>query len=183
MYRERCRPKYSDEELAEIYAAPWGMQPDWKDHVFRQNATLVLAGRFITEDDHTGADLSCGDGYLASHIPNIQWLLGDYASGYQFTGPIEETIRQIPEVDVFLCTETLEHLDDPDAVLRAIRYKAKKLIISTPICQWWDENPEHYWSWDKGGVRKMLRDAGWEPADFEETYCEPGYSFQCWAAI
>lgn len=183
MYRERCRPKYSDEELAEIYAVPWGMQDDWKDHVLRQNATLVLAGRFITAEDTTGADLSCGDGYLSCHIPGVRWLLGDFAPGYDYQGPIEETIRQIPNVDVFLCTETLEHLDDPDAVLRAIRYKAKKLIASSPIMQWWDENPQHYWAFDKGAYRKMLRDAGWEVVEMEETYCEPGYSFMIMAAI
>lgn len=183
MYRNRCRPKYSDEELAAIYSRPWEMQSDWKDHVLRQNATLLLAGRFIQEDDKTGADLSCGDAYLARHIPQLTWILGDFASGYGLRGPIEQTIHQIPQVDIFLCCETIEHLDDPDAVLRQIRLKSKKLIISTPICRWIDENPQHYWSWDQKAVKSMLIDAGWNPVDYEETYSDPGYCFQIWGCI
>lgn len=183
MYRERCRPKYTDDELAEIYCVPWQMQHDWKDHVLRQNQTLELAGRFIEDDDFTGADLSCGSAYLSSHISNIRWILGDFASGYDYQGPIELTVERIPRVDVFLCCETIEHLDDPDAVLRQIRRKSKKLILSTPICRWWDENPEHYWSWDQKAVKRMLEDAGWHPVDYEETYCDPGYCFQIWGCV
>ena len=180
MYRERCRPKYTDEQLAEIYKEPWSMQYDWKDHALRQNKTLELAGRFLTANDRTGADLSCGDGYICRHIPHVNWILGDFAPGYAYQGPIEDTIREIPEVDVFICCETIEHLDDPDAVLRAIRWKAKKLILSTPICRWFDENPQHYWSWCQKAVKKMLLDSGWNPVDYEETYADPGYCFQIW---
>lgn len=183
MYRQRCRPAYSDEELTEVYAAPWVMDPTWKDHKLRLNKTLELAGRFIDERDTSGADLSCGDSYFATHIPQIDWTLGDFAPGYDITGPIETTIRTIGYVDVFVCCETLEHLDDPDALLRAIRYKSKKLIVSSPICQWIDVNPQHYWSFDKGAYRKMLRDAGWEIVEFEETYADPGYCFQIYGCI
>lgn len=187
MFRERCRPKYSDEELKEIYANPWGFQDDWKDHVLRRNATLVLAARFIDDSDRVAADLSCGDGYFATHLPSLSWLLGDYAPGYPYTGPLEETIHQLAddhgEVDVYFCCETIEHLDDPDQVLKYIRRYSKKLVLSTPICRWWDENPEHYWSWDQKAVKKMLIDTGWNPVEYEETYCEPGYSFQIWGCI
>lgn len=185
MYRLRCREKYSDEALAAIYAQPWphGTNVQGKDHVLRLNATLKMAGRFINSEDTLGADLSCGDAYLSRHIPNVTWILGDFAPGYPIQGPIEETIYQISMVDVFLCCETLEHLDDPDSFLRALRYKTRKLIISTPICRWYDENPQHYWSWDTKAVKKMLIEAGFEPVDYEETYSDPGYCFQIFGAI
>ena len=182
-FRERCRPKYSEAELEEIYRYPWHMDETWKDHRQRRAKTLLLMGRFIDEMDHRGADLSCGDAYFASFTPQIEWVLGDYGPGFAIQGPIEETIEQIDPVDVFLCCETLEHLDDPDSVLKQIRRKSKKLILSTPICQWWDENPEHYWAWDQGGIRRMLFDAGWQYVDYEETYSDPGYCFQIWGCV
>lgn len=189
MYRERCRPKYSEEVLKEIYSKHWEMQFDWEDHVLRQQYTLDLANELITPEDTIGADLSCGDAYLSRNLPQIQWLLGDFAPGYQYRGPIEETVDEIPKVDVFLCCETLEHLDDPDGVLRAIRKKTKKLIISTPICRWHDQNPQHYWAWDQKAVRQMFMNAGFKKAAYKETphlkrgdqYF--GYSFQIWGCI
>lgn len=186
MFRERCRPKYTDEELKEVYATPWCMEPDWDDHVIRQEATLEIAHRLIDDRDHTGADLSCGDAYLTSKLDQISWILGDFAPGYQMEGPIESTIEEIPRVDVFVLTETLEHVDDPEYVLSRIRQKAKKLILSTPMLKFWDENPQHYWAWDKHAVRLLLQGAGFHNLDYVATprlvrdKREIGYSFQIW---
>jgi hypothetical protein len=113
----------------------------------------------------------------------LMWYLGDYAPGYTYHGPIERTIDAIPPVDLFLCCETLEHLDEPEAVLKAIRYKTNKLLISTPICTFIDDNPEHYWAWDQEAVVGMLRYAGFEPILYRDTFYDPGYCFQIWGCI
>jgi len=187
MYRNRCRPAYSSEQLREMYAAPHSSTQSsiiGPDHADRIERTLRLAQRFIDpETDHTAADLSCGDGRLIDSFPFERAYKGDFAAGYELTGPIEETIELIPEVDVFFLCESLEHIDRPDELLLALRLKAGKLILSTPICTWWDENIEHYWAWDVECVRKMLRTAGWKPSDYEQTEAQPGYIFQIHAAV
>lgn len=182
MFRMRCRPKYSDDELRSIYASTHEHHK-YPDHRLRVAKTCELLGRFVDVSDRSAADLSAGDGYILNHLSVPTKIYGDWTPGYEYTGAIEDTILAIPPVDVFLCCETLEHLDDPDLVLRRIRMKAKKLVISTPICRWWDENPEHYWSWDTKAVKKMLIDANWTPKDYEETYYEPGYCFQIWGCV
>lgn len=193
MYRHRNRPKYSEQELKELYATPHD-HTKWADHIVRVEKTIEVGIDLIAGVDiATIADLSCGDAHIAGELQDYYWnerseaphlILGDYAPGYQFEGPIEETIEQIPHVDLFVCSETIEHLDNPDEVLSKIRLKADKLLLSTPDCSWVDQNPEHYWSWDAEAVHAMLLEAGWDPVIYEESYhIQPngqplGYRFQ-----
>lgn len=153
------------------------------DHAQRLKLTLELAQRFIDDSDLIGADLSCGDAALAYMFPGLTWFLGDFAPGYPIRGPIEETIHQVPSVDVFVCCETIEHLENPDAVLAEIRKKTKKLILSTPVCTWIDENPEHIWAWDTDAVLLMLGKAGFTSVGRAITDAQPGYIFQIHTAV
>lgn len=179
-FRKRLRPKYSDEELAEIYSTPHSVCGDWTDHKLRLEATLRLAKLLIEPSDRTIADLSCGDGYLLKNLSVPVKIFGDFAPGYSYQGPIEKTIHEIEKVDIFVLCETLEHLDDPDLVLRLIRAKSSKLIVSTPLDEHTDENPEHYWGWNRRAVKCMLKDAGWMPMFYDDTIPPFGYRFQIW---
>jgi hypothetical protein len=172
--RSRLRPAYSPEELARLYAVPH-RHDLWPDHVLRVNATTALGRELLgmlSTPPAAIADLSCGDGTIArslfqavidSGAEEGTLFLGDLAPGYVICGPIEETIRELPHADVFICTETLEHLDDPDAVLAMIRARAGALILSTPDSEPPGINAEHYWTWGTEDVRAMLVTAGWEP--------------------
>lgn len=175
----RLRPKYTDEELKRIYATPHD-HSIFPDHVLRVNSTLELGKQLLGPNDESGADLSCGNGYLLNKLPLHTKYFGDFAPGYEYEGPIEETIGLLPSVDVFVFCETIEHLDDPLAVLKLIRAKAKKLILSTPHGEHTDDNPEHYWGWDKAGIAKLLKKSGWLPSDYRHTYPPMGYEFQIW---
>jgi hypothetical protein len=128
-----------------------------------------------------GADLSCGDGAILNALPVDRRILGDLAPGYEFTGPIEQTVEQLPPVDLLVCCETLEHLDDPAAVLRQIRAKTRYLLLSTPVDAWTDDNVEHYWAWSEADVAALLVDAGFEPLRFR-TVDGPTYRFGIWGA-
>jgi len=182
--RTRLRPRYSDADLARIYATPHD-HTRWADHVIRVNVTTSLARWFA---DQTGcrsaADLSCGDGAILNALDLPTKVFGDYAPGYELTGPIERTIEQLSHVDLFICSETIEHLDDPDAVLRRINVKARFLVLSTPIGEADVGNPEHYWGWDVDDVREMLGSTGWEPySTIELKLPHFTYDFQihaCW---
>src|SRR5678816_2138003 len=156
--RTRLRPAHSQADLEEIYQKPHdarGPAIYGDDHEIRVEATKLLI------DDigpiESAADLSCGNAELLDYCKADRKFYGDFAPGYQFKGPIEVTINSIPDVDLFLCCETLEHLDDPDKVLRWIGLKARNLIISTPDDEVKNsDNIQHYWSWTQDDVEEML---------------------------
>lgn len=175
------RPAYSPEDLARVYPAPH-RHSGWVDHRARVAFTRLLFDA-IGDGVRSGADLSCGDGHLLCTIPLETRWLGDLAPGWPITGPLEQTIEQIPDVDLFVCAETIEHLDDPDLVLKKIRGKAGRLLLSTPIEAWQDANPEHYWAWDRAEVDGMLDAAGFQVTAFVALDLRPAgadYCFGIW---
>lgn len=184
--RIRLRPAYSPAELAELYPVPHD-HTRWADHLVRVAETTGAGRELMNLSGHPAviADLSCGDaviprdliGYSTQHAKRV--ILGDFAPGYELTGPIEQTLDCISGVGLFVCCETAEHLDDPDAVLRKIRSKAATLLLSTPLGEITPHNPEHYWGWDAEGVEAMLRDAGWVPVLHRDVICPPA-AYQIW---
>lgn len=173
------RSKYTDEELAKIYAKPHDHR-NWHDHIIRVEMTKQIA-KWVSLDCTTVADLSCGNGEIIDSL-NLMSFKGDFATGYQFHGPIERTINEIPNVDLFICSETIEHIDDPDLVLRKIRNKTKNLILSTPESAWNDNNPEHYWAWSADDIKGMLIEAGFTPYLYNLLELKDYlYDYQIWA--
>ena len=163
MTRVRLRPAYGPEELARIYATPHD-HTQFPDHHLRVAATIDVARWLAGQQQVTrAADLSCGNGAILRALDAPHAIYGDYAPGYEHTGPIEETVERIDPVDLLICSETLEHLDDPDKVLAQIRAKAATLVLSTPVEAWNDDNPEHYWAWSREDVEEMLAAAGFRP--------------------
>lgn len=182
MTRVRLREAYTPEQLAEIYPAPH-QHMKWHDHQVRIAVTIQIA-HALTGSVGTAADLSCGDAAVLRALQVGRRYLGDYAAGYEHHGPIERTLEEIPPVDLFVCTETLEHVNDPDLVLKGIRAKAGALVLSTPVDCWGDRNPEHYWAWSRHDVEAMLVDAGFAVALYSSVDVRPGggeYDFGIWA--
>jgi hypothetical protein len=165
MRRLRLRNAHTDELLGKYYAKPHSHFGN-ADHRLRVAISINLAralGQF-----NSVADLACGDAAISAAMNARTRYLGDLAAGYAIQGPIEETIHQIPHVDLFVCTETIEHLDDPDTVVRAIRGKADALLLSTPVGCFHDQNPEHYWAWDREAVEAMADEAGFKTSVYAE---------------
>ncbi len=177
MRRERLRPAMSAGELAEMYAVPHDHHR-WGDHEIRVNATILAGLKLCGPGVLSAADLSCGNGSILSAMPAALRYFGDLAPGYHITGPIEQTVGQLPDVDLVVCCETIEHLDDPDVVLKAIRDKTSLLLLSTPVDAWDDGNEEHYWAWDREAVEDMLDDAGFSVIEYAEV--APSYRFGIW---
>lgn len=197
MVATRLRPAWSDAQLAEIYAQPHDHRIYGRGHGERVHA-MILQGRALVADGvelQTIADLSCGNGAVALDVANAVRLttgveplviLGDYAPGYALTGPLEKTVDQLPpQVDLYVCGETLEHLDDPPAVLHRLAGVARWLLLSTPTENWGDTNAQHYWAWSDADVTAMLEDAGFAVREFavvdSRTYGEP-YRYGIWTA-
>lgn len=175
----RLRSAYDLSTLMTVYPMSYD-HTRWSDHVQRVNATIDLARR-LCPTLNSVADLSCGDGMIASSLDASSVVLGDLVPGHDLVGPIEETLLKIGHVDLFICSETIEHLDDPDRVLVDIRRHADHLVLSTPIGEISCDNPEHYWGWDQDAVREMLTIAGWIPVIQEDLVTTPRhYDFQLW---
>lgn len=185
MTRRRLRPRYTPDELARIYARPHDHSL-WDDHKIRVGVTIEVCRWVLRRAEvRTAADLSCGDAAIIRALGVDRMILGDYAPGYDHHGPIEATIEEIPPVDLFVCSETIEHLDDPEAVLARIREKTSHLVVSTPLDAFHDVNPEHYWAWDRQGVEAMLTAAGFQVDVFCPVDTRPAglyYQFGIWAA-
>lgn len=179
--RLRLRPAHDADVLARIYAKPHD-HTKWLDHKVRV-ATTAQFTHSLTGRVDSGADLSCGDGTILSSLDVGTRYFGDFAPGYPLTGPVDETIEQIPNVDLFVSCETLEHLDDPDATLKLIRGKTKTLTLSTPVDAFQDTNLEHYWAWSREGVEAMLTDAGFTVVAYASIDFRPAggeYQFGVW---
>lgn len=179
MYIVRKPLEYSEAELREIYARPHEHY-HWEDHVNRVQRTIEFARRNSLYG--RVADLSCGDGSIAKALSS-EATLGDFAPGYFLTGPIKQTIELIDFQDVFIMTETLEHLSDPLGTLWKIRPKTRKLLLSTPVHDdgALDDNPEHLWVYDRSGVEFLLDAADFVVLDYEEIYNGIGYRYGVWA--
>lgn len=182
MTRRRVRPAYSDEDLAALYGARYD-HTRWPDHRIRVDATAALIHAFAGPVGRA-ADLSCGDGAILARIHAAEKVHGDLTPGWELTGPCQDTITALDPVDLLVCSETLEHLDDPDAYLAAARGKAATLVLSTPMDEPDpDTNPEHYWAWGADDVEQMLRAAGWCPNVMTRLYLSHFYcDYQLWIA-
>ena len=180
--RIRLRPAHTPDQLAAIYSEPhdhwaWGY-----GHDIRVTQTIALAQWVATNLGATSAaDLSCGNGAILDALDVPTKFYGDFAPRWPITGPLEHTVAGIPPVDLFVCSETFEHLDDPDTVAAMIAGKARTLIASTPLAETTDGNVEHYWGWDHDGFGSMLTAAGWRTVAQVDVAIPDSYTYQLWA--
>ena len=175
---KRLRPLYTDEELKAVYDHQYDHKM-WEDHRERIKLTIEFAAKVpLDGETDSVADLSAGDAAIINALPYETKIVGDFYPSYEYVGKIEDTIKQIPRVDLFILSETLEHVDAPIDVLKAIREKTKYILVSTPENNWEDGNPEHYWAWDKQGVGGLLGKAGFTPIEFESHTLH--YTHQFW---
>lgn len=193
----QLRPFYTDEELAAVYPAAYD-HTRWDDHRQRVARTIeiatVFAGAHTPWED--GIDLTCGDGaILTGLLANGTLARAYYGDLVQMAGPpyldvigrVEDTILahmatgdRPPPWDLYVCSETIEHVRDPWALLANARRLADCMVLSTPIDEADDVgNPEHYWSWGLADVREMLLEAGWS-VDDAVVLPLPFYQFQVW---
>lgn len=191
----RLRPKYSDEQLKEVYSHQYD-HSKWHDHERRVDETVKFAMKFFGKNDievNSIADLSCGDGAIVDlllfEFPNLvsKVVLGDFTPGYPYEGKLEYTLDQFIEdhregVDLYVLSETLEHLDEPGYILNKITQCAKYILLTTP-CNETLENPEHYWAWGSEDIHNTLIETGWEPLAFELLEFEKlDVRYQFWIA-
>lgn len=182
----RLRELPTLEEMLKLYQKPHDHRLYGHGHHLRVEQSIIFA-RWVWDWKNltSVADLSCGNGAIAMSLnANSENLhLGDYADGYNYSGPIEETIDQIPSVDLYICSETIEHLDRPKDVLSKIREHSKWLFLSTPVDNWEDTNDEHLWAWSRSDVESLLSEASFTPRIFgmlDSTVIGEAYNYGMW---
>lgn len=168
----------------------------WSDHVARAHITAGIIAAI-----HPGSiiDPACGDASIVrlahtlSPIPRV--TLGDLSrqnvDNARHVLPLagawcEDAVtlmRKSREHHMAVLTEVLEHLEDPEELLKATREKATLLVASSPIMRpgQVDQNPEHLWMFDAVGYEALLTGAGWEVTQWTVSYF-PGleYDFGIW---
>lgn len=173
----------------------------WPDHRAR---ALVTGALIAWLEQDTVIDPACGDGSIVLHANRLRSLsevrLNDisvptidsirfaplpdwtYSSG-TIEGLLDPELGQ--QFDVIVLTEILEHLEDPDLILRLAALKARFLVASSPEMRkgQTDTNAEHLWQFDKRGYEKMLTDNGWRTFQYTHLgFPATEYDFQIWLA-
>lgn len=184
MAPKRLRPYPTRDQLATWYARPHDHTPYGRGHEHRVRASIDMVRRALPVE--SVGDMSAGNGAIPLSAGAARTYLGDYAPGHEFTGPLEVTVPVMPEVALYVCCETLEHLDDPALALRLIRERAARLVLSTPIDCWDDTNGEHLWAWSREDVESLMTAAGWTVEAYDsvnalELYGE-SYHYGIWLA-
>lgn len=169
----------------------------WPDH---QARALVTAALIAWLKPTSVLDPACGDGSIVRIANDLHQI--DLVTLADISEPnmdvIEEWAPEIwelglgdiqtilgsnrPMADVVVLTEILEHLGDPDAILRLARQKATRLVASSPEMRpgQIDSNPEHLWQFDGQGFEEMLVSAGWTALNKTHLTFRSEYDFQIW---
>lgn len=88
-------------------------------------------------------------------------------------GRVEELPLEDASFDLVLCTQVLEHCDDPAravAELRRVVAPGGRVLASTHGVQVYHPSPEDYWRWTHAGLAKLFEDN----ADWESVEVTPG---------
>jgi len=186
LLRERGTPEEFSARNAAAYPTPHDHLLYGRGHSERVDEMIQLGNQAIKRWPFPlkyGADLSCGNGAVLKALDLDSKYYGDIAPGHAFHGPVEETINEIPDVNLFVLGETLEHVYDPAALLDALMNRIDVLLLSTPLDCWGDTNAEHYWAWSQKGVEQVASRSGFSPQEFSmvdsTAYGEP-YKYGIW---
>jgi hypothetical protein len=115
--------------------------------------------------------------------PNIAQIAETTYLELAEVGDIKVILDNASKTDVVVLTEILEHLSDPDSVLRLARVCGTYLVASSPVMRpaQVDGNPEHEWQFDRAGYEQMLQAGGWSVMQYTFlNFPATEYDFGIW---
>lgn len=169
--------------LAKLYGHTY-VYKQWPEHKIRIQETIKIVQSVVNAlgEDVVVADMSCGDEAIVDGLDGVSLAItNDITHG---DGGIEVTTKTMRSCDVFICSETIEHLEAPWTVLEQIAAKTQWIVLSTPL----DESPEidnyeHYWSFTEEDVNTLLHQAGFKDRKVQFlTQPKWTYAYQVWTA-
>ena len=115
-------------------------------------------------------DLGCGrspySAQLAGRGYRVETLDLTLDDGADFAGTAERTELPDETYDAVLCTQVLEHCEDPWQALLEVRRILKAdgwLIASAPHVWFYHPHPADHWRFTQEGILRLCRHAGLEP--------------------
>jgi SAM-dependent methyltransferase len=109
-------------------------------------------------------DIGCG---VKPYEPFFAGAVAEYV-GVDVANPaaeLEGTVEAIPvpdeSFDLVLCTQTLEHAEDPGRGVRELRRVVApggRVLASTHGVQVYHPNPDDYWRWTHAGLERLFRE-------------------------
>ena len=109
-------------------------------------------------------DVGCG---IKPYEPFFAGAIAEYI-GVDVANPaaeLEGTVEEIPVPDgsfeLVLCTQTLEHVEDPSRAVRELRRVVApggRVLASTHGVQVYHPNPGDYWRWTHAGLERLFRE-------------------------
>jgi SAM-dependent methyltransferase len=141
--------------------------PEKRIHIERYAyAASVLGGRRVL-------DCACGVGYGTDILSRVAAATGmdidpaaielaktKYPNGHYVVGDITKGFFRPDYFDAFISFETLEHLDDPAALLNSLPENITELIVSAPIRPTVGWNPWHRSDFTHGSLCTAVEQAG-----------------------
>jgi SAM-dependent methyltransferase len=112
-------------------------------------------------------DVGCGDKpyaplfapYVSDHV-GVDAVENPHA---ELHGPIEALPVEDGSYDVVLCSQVLEHVDDPAQAVRELGRVLRsggRLLLTTHGVYYYHPLPGDYWRWTHAGLEKVLHDNG-----------------------
>jgi len=91
----------------------------------------------------------------------------------ELRGSVEELPVEDGSFDLVLCTQVLEHCDDPAQAVRELRRVTApggRVLASTHGVQWYHPSPVDYWRWTHEGLRRLFTtNADWRGLEVEPS--------------
>jgi SAM-dependent methyltransferase len=112
-------------------------------------------------------DVGCGEkpyapifaGYASEHV-GVDAVESPHAD---LVGAVEALPVADGAFDVVLCSQVLEHVDDPAQAVRELSRALRpggRLLLTTHGTYYYHPLPADYWRWTHAGLEKVLRDHG-----------------------
>jgi SAM-dependent methyltransferase len=118
-------------------------------------------------------DVGCG---VKPYYPFFEDVAGEYVgldvvptASADVVGTVEEMPLEDGRFDLVLCTQVLEHCEDPASAVRELRRVTApggRVLASTHGVQVYHPSPHDYWRWTHEGLAKLFRqNADWRNLD------------------
>jgi 2-polyprenyl-3-methyl-5-hydroxy-6-metoxy-1,4-benzoquinol methylase len=138
-------------------------------------ACNLVVEHCLSDDDHTICDIGSCDGGLLELIGPEYFAFGydvihssiDYGRNVRKVdlrwGNVVKD-KSLPLAPVVVCTEMLEHLEDPHQFLWDLKQRnVQYAVFSSPHSETKDHHEwNHAWAWDREGYGQMIEGSGWE---------------------
>jgi SAM-dependent methyltransferase len=120
-------------------------------------------------------DVGCG---VKPYYPFFAPIASEYVGVDVVESPFADLVGAVEDLpvkdasfDVVLCTQVLEHADDPARAVRELRRVTRpggRVLASTHGVQWYHPSPNDHWRWTHTGLRLLFeRNGDWSSLSIE----------------